>query len=87
MAQKTGRLSSEAGDGGCRSSAPYSNPSRRTGATMATTLDTGHQWDAPNGSAPRQWIAVEGLISYGQNRRGDRVPMDGQRLASLSPDR
>jgi hypothetical protein len=54
---------------------------------MAATLDTGQQWDAPNGSAPRQWIAVEGLISYGQNRRDDRVPMDGQRLASLSPDR
>jgi hypothetical protein len=50
---------------------------------VATTLDTGQQWDAPNGSAPLQWIAVEGLISYGQNQRDDRVPMDGQRLASL----
>ena len=24
-------------------------------------VDTGQQWDAPNGWAPLQWIAVEGL--------------------------
>ena len=38
-------------------------PVAGTGATVATTLDTGQQWDASNGSAPLQWIAVEGLIS------------------------
>jgi alpha,alpha-trehalase len=33
---------------------------------LATTLVTsGQQWDAPNGWAPLQWIAVEGLRSYG----------------------
>jgi hypothetical protein len=46
-------------------------------------LDIGQLWDAPNGSVPLQWIAVEGLISYGQNRRDDWGPMYGQRLASL----
>lgn len=33
---------------------------------LATTLvRTGQQWDAPNGWAPLQWIAVEGLGRYG----------------------
>jgi hypothetical protein len=56
--------------------------SRRDRRDRRMTLDTGQQWDAPNGSAPLRWIAVEGLSSYGQNRRDDHVPMDGQRLVS-----
>jgi alpha,alpha-trehalase len=31
-----------------------------------TTLRTGQQWDAPNGWAPLQWIAVMGLRGYGE---------------------
>jgi alpha,alpha-trehalase len=30
-----------------------------------TTTRTGEQWDAPNGWAPLQWIAIEGLNIYG----------------------
>ncbi len=30
-----------------------------------TTAHTGQQWDAPNGWAPLQWIAIEGLNTYG----------------------
>lgn len=30
-----------------------------------TTQRTGQQWDAPNGWAPLQWIAIEGLANYG----------------------
>ena len=30
-----------------------------------TTLRTGQQWDAPNGWAPLQWIAIQGLHDYG----------------------
>jgi alpha,alpha-trehalase len=34
---------------------------------LATTLSTsGQQWDAPNGWAPLQWIAVTGLRNYGE---------------------
>jgi alpha,alpha-trehalase len=34
---------------------------------VATTLvETGQQWDQPNGWAPLQWIAVAGLNNYGQ---------------------
>ena len=32
-----------------------------------TTEDTGQQWDAPNGWAPLQWIAIDGLRRNGQN--------------------
>lgn len=34
---------------------------------LATTLvHSGQQWDAPNGWAPLQWVAVSGLQNYGQ---------------------
>ena len=38
----------------------------RPGGIVTTTVDTGQQWDAPNGWAPLQWIAVEGLNRYGE---------------------
>jgi alpha,alpha-trehalase len=37
------------------------------GGLVTTTLKTGEQWDSPNGWAPLQWIAVEGLRQYGQD--------------------
>jgi alpha,alpha-trehalase len=36
------------------------------GGLSATTLTTGQQWDAPNGWAPLQWIAIRGLRGSGQ---------------------
>jgi alpha,alpha-trehalase len=38
----------------------------KSGGLMTTPLDTGEQWDAPNGWAPLQWIAVSGLRQYGE---------------------
>ncbi|WP_313418682.1 alpha,alpha-trehalase TreA [Stenotrophomonas sp.] len=38
----------------------------RSGGLLTTQHDTGQQWDAPNGWAPLQWVAVEGLKQYGQ---------------------
>lgn len=32
---------------------------------QTTLLVTGQQWDAPNGWAPLQWMAVQGLLHYG----------------------
>jgi alpha,alpha-trehalase len=32
---------------------------------VTTPVDSGQQWDAPNGWAPLQWIAVDGLNRYG----------------------
>jgi alpha,alpha-trehalase len=37
----------------------------KSGGLVTTPLDTGEQWDAPNGWAPLQWIAVSGLRQYG----------------------
>ncbi len=40
----------------------------RQGGLLTTTMTTGQQWDAPNGWAPLQWVAVDGLQRYGQQR-------------------
>jgi alpha,alpha-trehalase len=45
----------------------------KPGGIVTTTLDTGQQWDWPNGWAPLQWIAVEGLAGYGQNRLAETI--------------
>lgn len=36
------------------------------GGLRTTPLHTGQQWDAPNGWAPLQWIAIDGLERSGQ---------------------
>jgi alpha,alpha-trehalase len=36
------------------------------GGLATTTLQSGQQWDAPNGWAPLQWIGVMGLRNYGE---------------------
>jgi len=41
---------------------------------LATTLvESGQQWDAPNGWAPLQWIAVVGLRNYGFKRLAHEI--------------
>ena len=35
------------------------------GGLVTSLTDSGQQWDAPNGWAPLQWMAVEGLRRYG----------------------
>ncbi|MEM7174899.1 MAG: trehalase family glycosidase [Chlamydiota bacterium] len=35
------------------------------GGFVTTLHETTHQWDAPNGWAPLQWMAIQGLINYG----------------------
>jgi alpha,alpha-trehalase len=35
------------------------------GGLSTTQLDTGEQWDRPNGWAPLQWMAATGLAAYG----------------------
>ena len=39
----------------------------RPNGLLATTQFSGQQWDAPNGWAPLQWMAVAGLRRYGQH--------------------
>jgi alpha,alpha-trehalase len=40
----------------------------KAGGIVTTTLETGQQWDSPNGWAPLQWIAISGLRNYGQTQ-------------------
>jgi len=40
----------------------------KEGGIASTVNTTGQQWDAPNGWAPLQWIAVMGLKNYGNNQ-------------------
>ncbi|GBQ12052.1 alpha,alpha-trehalase TreF [Swaminathania salitolerans] len=37
----------------------------RPGGIMATDRESGQQWDAPNGWAPEEWMAIKGLNNYG----------------------
>lgn len=45
----------------------------RAGGVLTTTQTTGQQWDAPNGWAPLQWVAVDGLQRQGQQRLARQV--------------
>ncbi|MBN3725261.1 alpha,alpha-trehalase TreA [Burkholderia sp. Ac-20379] len=49
----------------------------KPGGLVTTTRNTGQQWDAPNGWAPLQWIAMEGLSRYGERDVADDI---GQRF-------
>ncbi|HTV19513.1 MAG TPA: alpha,alpha-trehalase TreA [Polyangiaceae bacterium] len=37
------------------------------GGLSTTTVNTGEQWDAPNGWAPLEWVAIRGLERYGED--------------------
>lgn len=39
----------------------------RAGGLVTSEVNSGQQWDAPNGWAPLQWIAVVGLARYGHD--------------------
>jgi alpha,alpha-trehalase len=39
----------------------------KPGGLVTTTIESGQQWDAPNGWAPLQWVAVRGLTDYGES--------------------
>lgn len=45
----------------------------KNGGFVTTLVETGQQWDAPNGWAPLQWFAVEGLRNYGYVQLADEV--------------
>lgn len=45
----------------------------KDGGLVATLEETGQQWDAPNGWAPLQWIAIEGLRNYGYHELAETI--------------
>ena len=54
----------------------------RAGRARDHPVDTGQQWDAPNGWAPLQWVAVEGLSAYGQAALARPSPCAGWRMST-----
>jgi alpha,alpha-trehalase len=45
----------------------------KEGGLVTTLHETGQQWDAPNGWAPLQWIAVRGLLNYGKEQLASEI--------------
>ena len=45
----------------------------KDGGLLTTTAKTGQQWDAPNGWAPLQWLAVVGLRHYGFDSLAEEI--------------
>ncbi|GAB3574436.1 alpha,alpha-trehalase TreA [Hymenobacter daeguensis] len=45
----------------------------KPGGLVTTLSPTGQQWDAPNGWAPLQYLAIEGLTRYSQQPLADTV--------------
>ncbi|WP_413742059.1 alpha,alpha-trehalase TreF [Sodalis sp. RH15] len=43
------------------------------GGIMTTLSANGQQWDKPNGWAPLQWMAIQGLRRYGENLLADQI--------------
>jgi len=45
----------------------------KPGGLVTTLQQTGQQWDAPNGWAPLQWMAIVGLENYGHNLLAEKI--------------
>ena len=45
----------------------------RAGGLQTTLIETTQQWDSPNGWAPLQWIAIQGLRRYGYDELADEI--------------
>lgn len=43
------------------------------GGLVTTLVENGQQWDAPNGWAPLQWVAIQGLRNYGHDDLADEI--------------
>lgn len=52
----------------------------KPGGLITSVEKSGEQWDAPNGWAPLQWVAIAGLKKYGHNRLADII---GSRFTDL----
>lgn len=45
----------------------------RSGGLVTTLVDSGQQWDAPNGWAPLHWMAIQGLRRYAQHELANDI--------------
>ncbi|PXV78586.1 alpha,alpha-trehalase TreA [Pantoea sp. PNA 03-3] len=59
----------------------------KPGGLVTTTVNNGQQWDAPNGWAPLQWVAVEGLEHYKKPQLAQQVGLRFLRNVQLTYDK
>ena len=45
----------------------------KTGGLVTTLVENGEQWDSPNGWAPLQWVAIQGLRNYGHHDLANEI--------------
>lgn len=45
----------------------------KPGGLVTTLVQNGQQWDEPNGWAPLQWVAIEGLRNYGHHALANEI--------------
>jgi alpha,alpha-trehalase len=45
------------------------------GGLRTSTVRSGQQWDAPNGWAPLQWMAYQGLLNYGHHELAREIQL------------
>ncbi len=45
----------------------------QAGGVVTSSIETGQQWDAPNGWAPLQWISIQGLRNYNAVALADSI--------------
>jgi alpha,alpha-trehalase len=55
----------------------------KPGGVVTSPFDTGQQWDAPNGWAPLQWIAVDGLRRYHQDALAETIACRWMRTVNV----
>lgn len=48
----------------------------KPGGLTTTLVRTGEQWDAPNGWAPLQWLAIQGLRNYKQVNLANKIKLN-----------
>lgn len=50
------------------------------GGILTTTIESGQQWDAPNGWAPLQWMAFRAALNYGDDVLASEISMRWTKL-------
>lgn len=45
----------------------------KNGGLVSTLHKNGQQWDSPNGWAPLQWVAIQGLRTYGHDQLANEI--------------
>ena len=55
----------------------------KKGGLVTTLVENGQQWDSPNGWAPLQWAAIEGLKNYGYYELAHEI---GQRWLAMNEE-